>query len=190
MTLLGAFGLSLPRRSRYTPLMKRLPPRPADSDLDAILRDRMAEIEALITAIENEEPDCDLMLAELLENESERVRIAIVEKLREMLRARAEEKEQELNKMLEREQRMKVERQRGMFLQWLQWMMSEETIRKMREAFLANSMLERLVRGVGRDMAGRGMNNIQMGDNRDLGGLTQNVPDARGKGREKGQGRE
>lgn len=166
--------------------MKKLPHRPANPDLDAILRDRMAEIEALIAAIEAEAPDCDLKLAELLEGEPEHVRIAIVEKLREMLRARAEEKERELDKMLEKEQRLRVERQRNLFRQWLQWMMSEETIRKMREAFLANAMLERFVRGVGRDMAGRGMDNIQIGQKADLGALSQNVPDARGKGRDKG----
>jgi hypothetical protein len=171
--------------------MKKLPTtRPADPDLDAILRDRMEEIEALVNAIENDEPDCDLKLAELLEGEVEAVRIAIIKKLREMLRARAEEKEKELNKLLEKEQRIKVERQRGMFLQWLQWMMSEETIRKMRDAFLANSMLERVTRSIGRDMAARGMNDVQLGDKRELGGLSNNVPQALGKGRDKGQGRE
>lgn len=187
----NVFALSHQMQSWYNLLMPKPPTnRPTDADLDALLRDRMAEIEALIAAIEEGAADCDLKLAELLENESERVRIAIVEKLREMLRERAEEKEQELNKMLEKEQRIKIERQRGMFLQWLQWMMSEETIRKMREAFLAIPMLERAVRGVGRDMAGRGMNNVQLGDKRDLGALGTNVPDVRGKGREKGPGRE
>ena len=173
---------------KYAPLggMKKLPTtRPSNPDLDAILRDRMEEIEALVNAIENDEPDCDLKLAELLEGEVEAVRIAIIKKLREMLRARAEEKEKELNKLLEKEQRIKVERQRGMFLQWLQWMMSEETIRKMREAFLANSMLERVTRNIGRDMAARGMNDVQLGDKRELGGLSNNVPQALGKGKEK-----
>lgn len=171
--------------------MHKLPTtRPADADLDALLRDKMAEIEALITAIENEEPDCDLRLAELLEGEVEAVRIAIIDKLRAMLRARAEEKEQELNKMLEREQRQEIERKRGMFMQWLQWMMSEETIRKMRESFLASPMMERYVRGVGRNMSAKGMDNIQLGHKADLGSLTQNVPDARSKRREKGQERE
>lgn len=171
--------------------MKKLPTtRPSDPDLDAILRDRMEEIEALVNAIENDEPDCDLKLAELLEGEVEAVRIVIIKKLREMLKTRAEEKEKELNKLLEKERRIKVERQRGMFLQWLQWMMSEETIRKMREAFLANSVLERVTRSIGRDMAARGMNDVQLGDKRELGGLSNNVPQALGKGRDKGQGRE
>jgi hypothetical protein len=164
--------------------MRKLPGhRPSNPDLDAILRDRMAEIEALIAAIENDEPNCDMKLAALLEGEVEAVRIAIIDTLRAMLKARAEEKEQELNKLLEKEQRVKVERQRGMFMQWLQWMMSEEAIRKMREAFLANSMLERYVRGVGERMASKGMNEVQIGDKRDLGSLSNNAPNAQGKGR-------
>ena len=166
--------------------MKKLP---HNTETDALLRDVMAEIEALVEAIASEQPDCDLKLAELLEGETEVVRIAIIDKLREMLKARAEEKEKELDKYLAAEQRIRVERQRGMFMQWLQWMMSEETIRKMREAFLSNSMMERVVRGVGRDMAGKGMNDIQLASKNDLGGLGANVPDVRGKGRDKDKGR-
>jgi hypothetical protein len=169
--------------------MKKLP---SNEDTDATLRDVMAEIEALIEAIASEQPDCDMKLAELLEGKPEVVRLAIIKKLREMLHARAEEKDKELETMIANEQRVKVERQRGMFKQWLQWMMSEETIRKMREAFLAAPMMERLVRSVGHDMARRGMNEVQLGDKRDLGGLNVNVPTARGhvRGTDKGQGRE
>lgn len=167
--------------------MKKLPP---PDDIDALLKDKMSEIEALVAAIASEAADCDLRLAELLEGEPETVRIAIIKKLREMLKVRAEEKERELDKFLERERRAQVERERNVFRQWLQWMMSEETIRKMRDAFLSNSVLERYVRGIGHQMSGKGMNNIQLGDKRDLGELGTNVPDVRGKGREKGQGRE
>lgn len=164
--------------------MKQLP-NPND-DRDTLLRDVMADIEALIEAIASEQPDCDLKLAELLEGEPDVIRIAIIDKLREMLKERAEEKEQELDKFLAAEQRIKVERQRGMFRQWLQWMMSEETIRKMREAFLAAPMLERVVRNVGQDMAKRGMNDIQPGDKRELGGLSNNAPNVQGPGRDRG----
>jgi hypothetical protein len=170
--------------------MKKLPHRPGDSDLDAILRDRMDEIVALIDAVANEEPDCDLKLAELLEDEVESVRKIIIEKIRDILRERMAEKDQELNKGLAAEQRIKAERQRGMFLQWLQWMMSEETLEKMRQAFLARPMLERAVRGVGRDMANKGMHNIQLADKRELGALSQHLPDARGKDRDKDKGRQ
>lgn len=164
--------------------MKKLP-RP-HADTDAMLKDVMADIEALIAAIAAEAPDCDIKLAELLEGQPEGMRHAIILKIREMLKAQAAQKEKELDKHLEAQQRVEVERKRGMFVQWLQWMMSEETLEKMRQAFLAVPMLEKAVRHVGRDMAGKGMHNIQMGDKRELGSLTQNVPDARAKGRERG----
>ncbi len=164
--------------------MKKLPHSHTE-DTAAILRDRMAEIEALVAAIEAGAEGCDMRLAELLEGEVEAVRKVLLDKLREILKARAEEKERELDKLIEKEQRIKVERQRNMFRQWLAWMMSEETIRKMREAFLATPMLERMVRGVGHRLASRGMNEVQLGDKRDLGGLTNNVPQALGKGRER-----
>lgn len=164
---------------------------PSADDMDAMLRDKMGEIEALIAAIAAGLPDCDLKLAELLEGETEMVRLAIIKKLREMLKARAEEKEQELDKHLEAQKRVNIERQRNRFMQWLTWIMSEETIRKMREAFLANSMMERMVRAVGREMAQKGMSNIQPGDRRDLGGISHNAPaaPARERDQDKDKGR-
>lgn len=153
-----------------------------------MLRDKMADIEALIAAIAAELPDCDLMLAALLEGEPEAVRVAIIKKLREMLKALAEEKEKELDKHLEAQKRVNVEQQRNRFMQWLSWIMSEETINKMREAFLANSMLERAVRTVGREMAQKGMRDIQPGDRRDLGDLSHNAPAVAQRERDKDKG--
>ena len=158
------------------------------SDMDEMLKGKMGDIEALIAAITAELPDCDLKLAELLEGETEVVRLAIIKKLREMLKALAEEKEKELDKFLAAEKRVEVERKRSMFMQWLSWIMSEETIEKMRDAFLAAPMLERVVRNVGRDMAGKGMADIQPGDKRELGALSNNVPQALGKGRDQDKG--
>jgi ribosomal 50S subunit-associated protein YjgA (DUF615 family) len=163
----------------------------SDDAMDAMLRDKMVDIDALIAAIVSEQPDCDLKLAELLEGEPEAMRVAIIKKLRDMLKALAEEKEKELDKHLEAQKRVHVEQQRNRFMQWLTWIMSEETIDKMREAFLANAMMERAVRGVGRQMAQKGMNDIQPSDRRDLGGLSNNAPLAplRERDKDKGTGR-
>lgn len=169
--------------------MSKLPvPRPSKEDMDEMLKDKMAEIEALLAAIIAEEPDCDLKLAELLEGETEVVRMAIIEKLRERLKALADEKEHELSHAQVVEKKVEVERKRSMFMQWLTWIMSEETIDKMRDAFLANSILERVVRGVGHDMAGKGMMDIQPADKRDLGELHTNVPNVVGRDRDKDKG--
>ena len=164
-------------------------PATVPSDIDLRLKDRMEEILALIEAIAAEVPDCDLKLAELLEGEQEQVRIAIVEKLRELLRDRAEEKEKELDKYLEAQKRVEVTRQRNVFMQWLAWIMSEETLRKIRMAFLASPAMERSVRNIGQDLANFGLQ-TQLADKRDLGNFTQNIAPAKGHDKGKGQGRE
>lgn len=166
--------------------MHKLPTiRPVDPDLDAILRDKMAEIEALIAAMENDEQDCDVKLAELLEGESESVRISIVKKIRDMLRERASEKEQELDKHLAAQKRVEVTRQRNMFMQWLTWIMSEETLRKIRMAFLASPGMQSQVKNIGQELANFGVQ-TQLADKRELGGMSANVQQAKGQG--KGQG--
>ena len=114
--------------------MKNLPAKKPPEDIDKILRENMADIEALIEAIAAGLADCDILLAELLENQSAQGRVVIVEKLREMLRERAAEKERELDKHLEAQKRVEVTRQRNLFVQWLTWIMSEETLRKLRMA--------------------------------------------------------
>lgn len=152
-----------------------LPVKPP-SDFDKLLRDKMGEIEALIEAIASGATDCDIKLAELLNNESEQMRMSIIEKLREMLRARADEKEKELDKYLDQQRRAEVTRQRNAFRQWLTWIMSEETLRKIREAFLATPMLEQLVRGIGHNLANKGVQNqMTVTPKQELGELSASV---------------
>ncbi len=157
------------------------------SDMDELLRDFMPQIEALIAAMAAGQEDCDIMLAELLEGATEQVRVAIVEKLREMLRARAAEKEKELDKHLEAQKRVEVVRQRNMFMQWLAWIMSEETLRKIRMAFLARPMLEGKVKNLGQELANFGIQ-TQLADKRELGEISANVSPALGAAKEKGKG--
>ena len=176
----------------YTVLMKKLPPpKVPPEEIDKILRENMADIEALIEAIAAGLADCDIMLAELLENQNEQGRTAIVEKLREMLKARAQEKEKELDKHLDAQKRVEVTRQKNLFAQWLSWIMSEETLRKIRMAFLASPGMQREVRNIGQDLANFGLQ-VQMTDKRDLGGMSANVGQGqgadRGKGSDKGRG--
>ena len=166
--------------------MAQLPAKPP-SDLDSILRDKMDEILALMEAITADMPECDMKLAEMLEGEPDVVRLAIVQKLRELLRERAAEKEQELDKHLDAQKRVEVTRQRNLFMQWLTWIMSEETLRKIRMAFLASPVMERGVRNIGQDLANFGLQ-TQLADKRELGGLSANVAPAKGYDKGKGQG--
>ena len=164
-------------------------------DADAVARaleGHMDSIMQLLEAMAAEEPDTDMKLAELLEGEHEQVRIAIIEKLRALLRSMAAEKEKELEKFLDAEKRQEVERQRNVFMQWLQWIMSEETLRKIREAFLARPGLERNVTNIGHELAAKGVLQ-QRNPNEDrarLGELGVTVPGKdQGIGKDTGKGR-
>ena len=165
-------------------------PATKPEDIDAILRDRMDEILALIEAIANEEPDTDIKLAEMLEGEPEQVRVIIVKKLRELLKERAEEKQHVLDQHLEASKRVEVARQRNIFMQWLAWLMSEETLRKIREVFSMQPKLEAQVKNIGEELAAKGiLTQVQLADKRDLGNLHANVAQAQGQGKDQGKGR-
>jgi hypothetical protein len=164
-------------------------------DADAVARaleGHMDNIMELLEAIAAEVPDADMKLAELLEGEaSSQVRVAIIEKLQALLRSMAADKEKELEKFMDAEKRVQVERQRSVFMQWLQWIMSEETLRKIREAFLARPGLELHVTGIGHELAAKGvLNQREPGDGkRALGELSANVAAvAPGVGKDKGRG--
>lgn len=166
--------------------MNRHVPAILPSDIDALLRDKMQDIEALVEAMMSDAPDCDIKLAELVENESTQMRMAIVEKLREMLRARAEEKEKELDKILEKQRREEIARERNALRMWLSWIMSEETLRKIREAFLASPMMEHLVRGIGHSLVNKGVKTeINPAQRQDLGELHANIAQSQTVQREK-----
>jgi hypothetical protein len=160
-------------------------------DVARKLEGHMDAIMQLLEAMAAEDPEADMKLAALLEGEpNSQVRIAIVEKLRAMLRTMAAEKEKELEKYLEAEQRQEVERQRNVFLQWLTWIMSEETLRKIREAFLASPAMRRQVHELGQDLASFGVQQQlerQRHSLRELGELSANVQ-APGQGQDKGRG--
>lgn len=166
---------------RYINPMHPLKDKPEERmDADAVARaleGHMDSIMQLLEAIAGEEPDADMKLAELLEGKPDQVRTAILEKLRALLRGLAAEKEKELDKYLDADKRVEVERQRNLFMQWLQWIMSEETLRKIREAFLARPGLEMEITAVGHELAAKGvLNQLVPGEGKKaLGELSANV---------------
>lgn len=170
--------------------MSRHHSEPDNGSIDVILRDKMEEIIELIEAIANGEPDTDIKLAELLEGEAEAVRIAIVDKLRDMIKERAAEKEQMLDQHLEAQKRLEVTRQRNIFVQWLSWLMSEETLRKIREVFTMRPGIEAQVKNIGEELAAKGvLTQMQIADKRDLGELHAGIAKQQGQGRDTGKGR-
>lgn len=178
----------------YIPCMEQRSPDDERLDADAVARaleGHMDQIMQLLEAIAAEHPEADMKLAELLEGEaSSQVRVAIIEKLQALLRSMAAEKEQELEKFLDAEKRVEVERQRNVFLQWLQWIMSEETLRKIREAFLARPGLEMQIVDIGHELAAKGVlqRHNPNEDRAKLGELAVTAPQV-GTGKDQGKGR-
>lgn len=167
--------------------------------IENLLRDKQDELIELISHIMQGENDIAELLAQMLDGEPEQVRIAIVEKLRDMLRERDEEKATALDKIIAEQKQLLQEQQKNVFQRWLQWVMSEETLRKMREAFMARPMIENQVEHQGQELARKGVIGVnvqqpqQQGvevSKRELGNLAANVSSVLGQTRGKGQGRQ
>jgi hypothetical protein len=156
-----------------------------NADADALLRDKQQELEALMQAVAEEDPDIDLMVAGMVEGEPEHVRVAIVEKIRDMLREREQQKAKEIEQA-QGQEKEKVKAQKRSFGQWLAWIMSEDTLRKIRESFLARPGLEGQLKDIGQELAKKGvLTQMEVVSRNDLGDLSQNV--AQTKAAEKGK---
>ena len=164
-----------------------------DTDaIEDILREKAEEIQELIAAIEAGAKDIDLLLAELLEGEPEAVRAVIVEKLRERMQTLEEEQKRELEELLAAQKQQALAQKHGLFRRWLMWVMSEETLRRIRTAFLAQPILETQVKTAGEELARRGVIGITGGitvDRRELGQLNANISASQGQGKDQGKGR-
>jgi len=167
--------------------------------IENILRDKAEEIRELMSHIMQGENDVAALLAQMFEGEQEQVRIAIIEKLRDMLRERDEEKATQLDTIIAQQKQLLQAQQKNVFQRWLQWVMSEETLRKIRETFLARPMTQHQVEHTGQELAKRGVigANVQQQpeqglevSRRELGSLVANVSAALGQSKGKGQGRQ
>lgn len=159
-------------------------------DDEALMRDYGDEIEALVEALLMGEEDVDLKLAELVENVPHQVRVAIVEKMREMVAARDEEKAKQLDKSIEQQKLLEKQSKSLMMQAWLANVMSQETLRKIREAFMANPQMQKDLDGLGHDLAKKGvLQNMQPSNKQELGELTAQVQHQQKRGEDKGQGR-
>ena len=158
---------------RYNPFPKKDSNRQIDqAAMDALLQDKMPQIIELIEAIAKGDPEADIKLAALLDGEPDVVRLAIIDKLREMLKEKAQEKESELDKIIDAQKKQEVIRQRNVFTQWLVWLMSEETLRKIREVFSLRPRVESQVHNIGEELAANGvLTQMKLQDKRDLGAL-------------------
>mgnify|MGYP003386789355 CR=1 FL=1 len=153
--------------------------RMSADDVARALEGHMDSIMQLLEAMAADAPGCDMTLAALLEGEHEQVRNAIIDKLRALLRGLVAEKEKELDAFLEPETRIKVERERNILMQWLSWMLSEDMLRKIRDAFLASPPMERQLHDIGQALANFGVQQKlrdQMLDKKLVNALTNPPP--------------
>ncbi len=169
---------------------KEAPASLSDEDIEKLLKDYEQDIADIVDAILASSEDADLDLAEVVEHLPFQARIAIVEKIREMVAKRNEEKAKQLEQQLEQMRQLEAEaRQRSIFQKVLMHLMSQETLRKMRESFMARPGLEQSVENIGQELAKKGvLQNLQLADKAELGDLHHGVNRAAGKGKDAGRG--
>jgi hypothetical protein len=160
------------------------------SDIEVILRDKAAELADLMRAVASGDQDIDLKIAEMLEGEPEHVRIAIIEKVKEALAEKEAERSRKIEEERVLQKRQVLEQQRMNFRQWLMWIMSEDTLRRLRDTFAIQPILELKVKNIGLDLFRRGvLVQTQLPDKQDLGSLSASIQRQQGQGREADKGR-
>ncbi len=160
------------------------------SDIEVILRDKAAELADLMRAVASGDQDIDLKIAEMLEGEPEHVRIAIIEKVKEALAEKEAERSRKIEEERVLQKRQVLEQQRMNFRQWLMWIMSEDTLRRLRDTFAIQPILELKVKNIGLDLFRRGvLVQTQLPDKQDLGSLSASIQRQQGQGRETDKGR-
>ncbi|MCI5048775.1 MAG: MICOS complex subunit MIC60 [Rickettsiales bacterium] len=146
-------------------------------------------IDELVLALMNGEEDVDLRLAELVEDEQELVRIAIVEKMREKLQAQDESKAKELDQIVEQQKLLEKQRKHQNMQQWLAYVMSQDTLRKIREALLHTPGLAQQLQHIGQDLAKKGVFfNMNPNGKKDIGELSASVQHQQDQRRKAGKG--
>lgn len=163
-------------------------PTTEEEDVESILRSKEAELIGLIEAVVNGEANTDVMLASMVEGEPERVRIAIVEKLRAMMEERDREKESALQQAIDAQKKQAIEGQRKTMRQWLAWVMSETTLKKLRLAALVPLLQQQGVKDIGRMLAEKGVTlSLSSTNRKELGQLSNLTQQAKDTSRERGR---
>ena len=163
---------------------------PAGYDPEELLKAYAQEITALMEAVLADDPDLDLKLAALIENMNDTMRTEIVKKIQDMVRKRDAEKASVIAELMQRQQEQeKAERKAVERQSWLSYFLSRDTLRKLREAFLARPALEMQIENIGQDLAKKGiLQNVQFGDKAALGSLSTNVQQGKKQGQDQGRG--
>lgn len=173
-------------------MRKFLPYKPQPLNVQAVYEKYQAEIDALVDALEAGEPNVDLKLAAVVEGTPAQVRVAIVEKMRELIAKRDEEKAKVLEQIIEQQKLLEVQQKEQVRNQFLAYFLSQETLRKLREAFFSSPALQQQVENLGQSLARKGVIGQGLGQKGDLGELSANlqyVQKQQAQGKDTGKGR-
>lgn len=177
-------------------IFAKKPPKPAarttapPPDMQSLLKPFEQQIADMVAALMNGDSAIDIKMAELMEGQPQHVRSAMIEKLREQLAQRDEQKAKALDVMIE-QQRTQAQQQK-MSQHWLAYFMSQETLRKIRESFMGSPGLKAQVEALGQELARKGViGNMQMNQKQDLGELSSTILYNRNRetGKDTGKGR-
>lgn len=124
---------------------------------EELMRNYGDVISAFVEALIAGDMDVDVKLVDTVENVPEHVRVAIVEKMREMVRARSEEKAEALDEAIAQQKLLEKQAKSHMMQVWLAHVMSQETLRKIREAFMMNPSLKQQLDTIGSDLVKKGV---------------------------------
>ena len=166
--------------------------RPLTPEEEALLRDHDAELQEIIEAVMEEGEDLDLKLAALVDSLPDNVRMVLMRRIQEV-QEHKERENQEKQRQLEEAQgkEQAAERAQKNWLQWIMHAISQDTLRKIKEALMARPTLERQLEEIGLELHKRGvLQQMEVMNRRDLGELSHNVTTrGPGAGRDQGQGR-
>lgn len=168
--------------------MKSPVPGSSDSGVEKLLRDKQEELQALLQAVADEDPDIDLTIASIVEGESEEVKLGIIAHVREMVRQREEQKAREQGLAQSAEEKRMIEQERTVFKRFLIWLMSEATLKKLKLAALIPMLQRQGVKDIGQELAAKGVTmSMAKANAKELGTLSSLAQQAKDK--ETGRGR-
>lgn len=158
--------------------------------LTRLLKDKEAELADILAAIAAGKQDVDVKIAAMLEGEPDHVRMALLKKVKEVMAEREAEKSRKIEQVREQEEKQQLELQRKSFRQWLSWIMAEDTIRRLRETFAMQPILEMKVKNIGLELAKKGvLTGINPQDRAELGGLSASIQQQKTQSQSQDKGR-
>jgi hypothetical protein len=158
----------------------------SEDDIAAILHGKQDELAQLLAAIVAGAENIDVLIVQMLQSAPAQARELILQKVKEAMQAREEEKTRKIEQAKEIEKKQTLERQRRSFRQWLSWIIAEDTLARLKETFMMQPILEMKVKNIGAELARKGvLTGINPANRNDLGNLSASVQQQKDAGQQK-----